>query len=408
MRDGGCNGSATSAANRERGAVLLLALILTTTFALMAWSLLASSDFAARARTGGAAQEQAERAAASGIEWAAAAALDGSLVDGRTSLALADGSQVEVVVATSSSPQVVAHARCRGAEVAFAADLRLQAGAPLPYALVVYGSASRLSQDVAVSGSAWIGGVPPFFAGMTGVLGMDGDLQLVTTTAIDAAAVNQVSGRTLYGQRAWDPPVVDTTPFATMLSGAVKVTRYLGSQTISNQTIDGIVIADLEAGQTLLLRNTTINGTLVVRSLLTGILGTGLGLLGGGGVSVQSSTSTTGGTGVGTVPPSIRLAGASSIGGGTAWTGNLAILAADCMLDAPASTGSTIRGVAIVKSLDAIKNVAVTGQLVLLDSITSTSGTFTVTRPSAFVPDTPLGVTWPGTKAVRIDWRGRQ
>lgn len=391
MRDGWCK--ASSAADRERGAVLLLALILTTTFALMAWSLLASSDFAARARLGGAAQEQAERAAASGIEWAAAAALDGSLADGRTSWTLADGSQVAVVVATASSPQVVARARCRGAEVAFGADLRLQSGAPLPHALVAYGSANKLSQDVAVSGSAWLGGVPPFFAGMVGALGMDGDLQLVTTTAVEAAAVKHLSGRTYYGQRAWDPPVVDTTPFATMLSGDVKVSRYVGGQTISGVTLDGIVVADLEAGQTLLLRNTTIQGTLVVRTLLTGVVDTGLGVLGGG---------------VGIVPPSIRLAGASSVGGGTAWTGNLAILAADCMLDAPASTGSTIRGVAVVKTVDTIKNVAVTGQLVLLENITSTSGAFTVTRPPAFVPDTPLGVTWPGTKAVRIAWRGRQ
>lgn len=375
----------------ERGAVLLLALILTTTFALMAWSLLASSDFAARARIGGAVQEQAERAAASGVEWAAASALDGSLADGRTALTLADGSEVAVVVATASSPQVVARARCRGAEVALGADLRTLAGAPLPHALVAYGSDNSLSQDVAVSGSAWIGGVPPFRASMTGALGMDGDLQLVTTTAVAAGAVKHASGRTLYGQRAWGLPTVDTTPFATMVSGAVKVSRYVGGQTIANQTIDGIVIADLEVGQTLLLRDTTINGTLVVRLILGGLVTTGLGLLG-----------------TGTVPPSIRLAGASSIGGGTAWTGNLAILAADCVLDAPASTGSTVRGVVVVDAVDAIKNVAFVGQLVLIENIKSTSGTFTVTRPAVFVPDTPLGVTWPGTKAVRIDWRGRQ
>lgn len=391
MRDGWFK--ASSVRQGERGAVLLLALILTTTFALMAWSLLASSDFAARARLGGAAQEQAERAAASGIEWAAAVALAGSLADGRTSLTLADGSQVVVVVATASSPQVVSRARCRGAEVALGADLRLQSGAPLPYALVAYGSDNRLSQDVAVSGSAWLGGVPPFFAGMAGALGMDGDLQLVTTTAVAAGAVKQVSGRTLYGQRAWSMPTIDTTPFATMVSGAVKVTRYVGSQTISNQTIDGIVVADLEAGQTLLLRSTTINGTLVVRSPLTAILGTGPGSLGQVG---------------GVVLPCVRLAGRSSIGGGTAWTGNLAILASDCQLDASASIDSTIRGVAVVDAVDKLKNVAVVGQLVLLENISSTLPSFTVTRPPEFVPDTPLGVTWPGTKAVRIDWRGRQ
>lgn len=390
----GAVGAASGASvrrTRERGAVLLLALILTTTFALMAWSLLASSDFAARARIGGAVQEQAERAAASGVEWAASLALDGSLADGRSALTLADGSEVAVVVATASSPQVIARARCRGAEVALGADLRTLAGAPLPHAFVAYGSDNKFSQNFAVSGSAWIGGVPPFFANMTGVLGMDGDLQLVTTTAIDAAAVKHTSGRTLYGQQAFALPGIDLTPFATMTSGAVKVSRYVGSQTISGVTLDGIVIADLEAGQTLLLRNTTINGTLVVRLLLGGIVSTGLGLLG-----------------IGSVPPSIRLAGASSIGGGTAWTGNLAILAADCMLDAPASTGSTVRGVAILKTLDTAKSVDFVGQLVLLENVTSTTGLCTVTRPAAFVPDTPLGVTWPGTKAVRIDWRGRQ
>jgi hypothetical protein len=308
-------------------------------------------------------------------------------------MTLADGSQIAVVVAMASSPQVVARARCRGAEVAFGADLRLQSGAPLPYALVAYGNANMLSHDVAVAGSAWLGGVPPFFAGMTGALGMDGDLQLVTTTAVAATAVKQVSGRTLYGQRAWSLPSIDTTPFATMTSGAVKVTRYVGSQTIANETIDGIVVANLEAGQTLRLRDTTINGTLVVRSPVTAALGSKLGSLGQIG---------------GILLPSVRLAGRSSIGGGTAWTGNLAILAPECVLDAPASNDSSIRGVAVVDAVDKIKNVAVVGQLVLLENIKSTLNSLTVTRPSAFVPDTPLGVTWPGTEAVRIDWRGRQ
>ena len=54
------------------------------------------------------------------------------------------------------------------------------------------------------------------------------------------------------------------------------------------------------------------------------------------------------------------------------------------------------------------KSLAVTGQLVLLGAITSTAGALTVTRPPAFEPETPVGVTWPGTAAVRIDWRGRQ
>ena len=106
--------------------------------------------------------------------------------------------------------------------------------------------------------------------------------------------------------------------------------------------------------------------------------------------------------------PCVRLAGRSSIGGGTAWTGNLAILAPECVLDAPASIDSTIRGVAVVDAVVAIKNVAVVGQLVLLENVESTSGAFSVTRSPEFVPDTPLGVSWPGSEAVRIDWRGRQ
>jgi hypothetical protein len=132
---------------------------------------------------------------------------------------------------------------------------------------------------------------------------------------------------------------------------------------------------------------------LVVRSPLTAALGNGLGSLGQIG---------------GVVLPCVRLAGRTSVGGGTAWTGNLAILAPEAILDAPAAIECTIRGVAVVDAVDAIKNVAVVGQLVLLENVKSTSGTFSVTRPPEFVPDTPLGVTWPGTEAVRIDWRGRQ
>lgn len=104
----------------------------------------------------------------------------------------------------------------------------------------------------------------------------------------------------------------------------------------------------------------------------------------------------------------MRLQGASQVGGGTAWTGNLAVLAPDCTLDAPASTGSTLGGVVLVQKVATLQSVVVTGQLVVTGTLEADAASLSVTRPGTFVPDTPLGITWPGTAAVRLDWRGPQ
>lgn len=386
MRDGWFK--ASSVRQGERGAVLLLALILTTTFALLAWSLLASSDFAARARLGGAAQEQAERAAASGIEWAAAVALAGSLVDGSTSMTLADGSQIAVVVAMASSPQVVARARCRGAEVAFCADLRPGSGAPLPYALATFGRSTELILNATVNGSVYLSGSPTFRFGL-GRLSLAGDL-FVTASAIDGSRLLQTSGTTRTSFPALPEPVIDLSPFAEMRSGAVPVTRYSRSTTLRNLSLTGIVVVDLEVGQTLRLQDTTIDGTLVVRKFAFGRLGQANGLMS-----------------LGLPPAYVRLHGASKIRGGTAWTGNLALLAPACDVAIGDPKNMTLSGVLLAYSTSQLRNLVIEGQLVVLDQLSALHG-LVVTRPRDFVPDTPLGITWPGTQAVRIDWRGRQ
>lgn len=370
--------------------MLILALVLVATFGLLAWSLLASTDLAGRARGAALAQQQAERAAASGVEWAAAKLLAGDLDEGRTDLVLDCGSELQVLFSRTGSPQVLARARSQGAEFTVGADLRTEAGAPLPYALAVFGSSLSLHHDVVVSGSAYLAGDPPIATGATGKLGIAGDL-LLTAAAIDASRVRQTTGATSFSVEALAKPVVDLTPFGTLTSGAVPVLRYSGPTTLSGQTLTGLVVVDLEVGQTLLLRNTTIDGTLVVRTFSAGLLGVGGGLLG-----------------TGVLPAVVRLQGSSQVGGGTAWTGNLALLAPDCTLDGPASNGSTLRGVVLVQSAESLKKVDVTGQLVVFGMIEGDAAGLTVTRPDTFVPDTPLGITWPGSAAVRLDWRGPQ
>lgn len=365
----------------ERGAILVLVLMVTVGLGLLGLALAASTETAVRSLGNARALDRAERAAASGVEWAAAAALANGFVDADRAFT-SDGAYVVVALRTAATPQVTSRAVCDGAAVTLRADLEAQPGAPLPFALASFATQSVFDQRVDVEGSAYFGETPRPIGSGSGTLHLAGDLYLVTTTTLASGLVAHSRGATRYGTARIDAPA--SSPDAVAGAGGVPVTRFVGSTEIRNRTISGLVVADLDLGQRLTIRDSVIEGTLVVRVLISGLLGLGL------------------------LPPDVCLAGTTTITGGTAATGNLAILGPGCDLSTSGSTGSVVAGVTLVRSGQGLAGVTFRGQLLTLRGTTSSAGPWRVERPAEFVPVVPLGVQWPGPATVRIRWCDRQ
>src|SRR5687768_15235622 len=290
----------------ERGAALLLALVLCVVLTSLGLSVLAARDSSTRVRSAVTARDRAARLAASGLEWAAAWVMDRGSVATTVTLALGTNRQVRVQVQPASTPQALAEGTCQGAVVRVAANLESKQGAPLPFAYASFDMSNRFEDPVTVKGSAWFEEpFSPITASSGGRLEMHGDLYLRTSSAPASGSVLQVSGATRYSQPALGAPATDVSPFASMTSGAVPVVHYSGTTTIRDRTITGVVDVALGLLDRLTIENVTIQGTLVVRR--TGLL---------------SSLS---------YPP-VELRGNVNITGGTATTGNLAILAPLCEL----------------------------------------------------------------------------
>jgi hypothetical protein len=352
----------------------------------LSFTLMATHEGARRAIDAGDDAERAERAAAAGIEWAAARVVGKGVADATTTIDLGDGASVVVDLDNTSPPHATAEGRFRGAAVTLAADFTIVDGAPLPYALASLDGSSRLDHVVTVIGSAYFGAPSaPIDARSDGSLAMYGDLELVAGTAPSASLVTHFQGTTRVGVSACAAPVVDTRPFETMTSGAVPVRRYSGSTELTG-ILDGVIVVTLDAAQTLTIRDATINGTVVVTPALD--------LLGKGGL-----------LGTGLLPPLVRIRGATTIQGGTAVTGNLALLA-ECELEVSSTAGASVTGVTLVDHLSQLSPITFRGQLVTLHNVDRTSGPFTVERPNGFAPQTPIGIRWPGPSSVRVKWLG--
>lgn len=369
----------------QDGAILLVVLILAVTFALLGIALTSTVEVSVRARSNADAIARADRAAVSGVEWAAAAVMTAGMFDADRTLSLDAGTRAVVSIRVSRAPQVVSAGRCNGAEVTIGADLQLTDGAPLPFAYASFNAQSRFDHSVTVNGSAYFGdSVRPLATGLV-PLAMNGDLFLHTSNVLAAGVVTHLSGVNRYGVARLDEPGVSMAPYLALPGDDVPVYRYTGSTEIANRTVNGVIIVDLDLGllQHLTLRDAVINGTIVVRGLLP-LLPLGL------------------------TTPEVRIVGATTINGGTARTGNLALLAPDADLKAGSSTGSVVSGVTFVKQCEAMRLVTFEGQLLTKQATVSTSGPYLIDRPAEFRPDVPLGVDWPGPASVRIVWRGRQ
>lgn len=363
--------------------------MLSTTFSLLALALLASSDTAERVQRSTGESERAELAAASGVEWAVALAMPAGPVDTRQTVELVPGVSITVDSAGGRTPPLKGTGSCQGVAVTLGADVESRAG-PLPYAFASFGGSAGCDNDVRFVGPVYFAEPKgPITAGSRGKIDVnDGDAFLVSTTPLTSNQLDINGNKINYGVTPIARPTVDTTPYATMVSGGVPVVRYAGTTTIFRQTLTGIVIVELALLQSLTIDDSVINGTLVVRSPLGDAIGNG---------TAPGSKVTA---------PQIRFVNSATINGGTATTGNLALLAPGCLLVSSLSGGSEVTGVSFVWGCGAMDSTLFTGQLATTTTW-DTLKTFDVERPTAFVPSTPIGIVW-SVSFSRTKWLGRQ
>lgn len=392
-RDGIRTAGPTGRRHAERGGILLLALVLSTTFGLLALAALASADMSLRVQQSSGEAERARRAAASGIEWAAAVAMASDTFLVKRTVVLTDGVSVTIEADSTSTPQLKSTGTCEGVAFTFGANVRRKSGPPLPYVFASFGGQAVCGKDAQFKDGPVYFAEPtgPITAGSRGRIDVTkGDAFLVSSKALTTAQLRVDAGQVIhYGVSPIGQPTVDTTPYITMASGAVPVTRYLGSTTLYKQAITGIVVVELAALQTLTIEDTKIFGTLVVRSP--------------GGDAIGSGTV----PGVKLTAPVVRLRGTVTIEGGTATTGNLALLAPGCILLADTAGSKDLNGVTFVWACGEMKDIKALGQFVTTTSWDSTEN-FEVKRPAGYVPSTPIGISWPGGSSLRIEWLGKQ
>ncbi len=364
--------------------ILVVVLILAVTFSALSVALLSTAEMSLRVQGNGQDLERAERAARSGVEWAAAIVKSGGIADVSRRAELTPGVVVAAQVRSAQTPNLLGGGSAYGAVVRVGADATVEA-APFPHALLSFSDKSTFTDEMTVVGSAYFGETssPPAFSAARPAQ-MGGDLELVTTAALAAGRVVHKSGATLYGVTALTTPPWNTLPFTLGVGWTVPVTTYTGTTTVSGKTLSGIVVVNLLLGQTLTLDNCTITGTLVVPCLyppLTELLGV----------------------------PTIQVNGSVQVRGGSADTGNLAILAPGCTLVGIRNGNAVIEGVTYVREAKTLDGTTFRGQLMTRLGITSSSaGAFRVERPDTFVPSVPVGITWTGASGVRLTWRGRQ
>ncbi len=366
------------AAATQRGAALLLALVLTVSLSMLALSVLASRDMAVVVADHAEARARARHAAASGIEWATAVVMDQGFTAQSRKLVLADGDEVAVTVDPVATPQVVAKGTCDGVEVRLGADVDA-IDPPAPgYAWVSLSGVTTVNHTVSVLGSAYLGALlMPVSTLSRGTLAMHGNLDLTAAALLDTSVVTHVSGTTQCSVAAITAPTIDTAAFPSSTTGGVSVTTFTGDTTLADTTQNGILLVTLAAGQTLTLDTVTINGTIVVTAPDSALL-----------------------------RPMVHVLATCTINGGTALTGNLALLAPTCALKGKTSNSSLVAGVSFVYRIEDMNSATFRGQLITQNNMQSTAGDYTIERPVGFVPSTPLGITWPGTPKYRIGWRG--
>jgi hypothetical protein len=366
--------------------VLIVALILATLFSALAWSLVTTTEIAVRSQGATLLLSRAERAAQSGIEWAAADIARNGERSATTVVPIATGTSATVTITPGASPNVSSRGVADRVSLTLVANVAARRQ-PFPYTVASFGGSSALQRPLISDG-------PVYFANSGNPINLQqsrkpsqgpalilrGDLDLVTTVPLPDGMVNhQNSGKTNLGVPSMAKPIVDTTSFLTMTGGAVPVHHYTGTTTLRNVDLVGIVVIRQGSSDSILIQNSTIRGTLVVHPTYT--------------------------PGNDTATP-IDLRGNVSIVGGTARTGNLAVLAPDGALKSEFGSSIDLRGVVYSAGLNDATATQVTGML--LTNKISTLADLPVVVPSGWVEDLRLGLTLPSPRgSVGIEWLGR-
>ncbi len=362
----------TSGRNQS-GTVLLVVLLLSTTMSLLAISLLQTSEISIRARATAFDLERAERAAASGVEWATAwieAQGSGAHVQ---NVRLGEGYGARVEIVAGASPNVISEGRVGGVAVVLEADVTRSFPAP-GYAFMSFNGSNELDAPFNVIGRAYLGRASePIKNNSREPMDVDGDLDFVISPTIDPKLIQQRNGAIQYDVSPIAEPVVDTFLFETM--PGVTVHRYSGTTQISNVTLDGVVLVTLGGGEELRISNATINGAIVVHPP-TGA---------GGHPHVVIDT--------------------CLIQPGPAELGNLAFLGPEIGLELK---DSTVQGVVFALEATEAENSVIEGMLLVRDKVKKAKAQLTVNRDGSFIPNVLGGVTWPGLPIMKVDWLGRR
>lgn len=369
-----------AARHGERGAILLVVLIVSVTVSLLAMALVSTAEVALRADANADELDRAERGARSGVEWAAARAKQsGPLTTFAGSTTLATGVLVRAQVNLLGSPRLIGRGTCQGVVVEVTADTQ-EVEPTRPYAFMSFKDTNQPTRPLAIDGMAYLG-EPNTPLKASSVLEMTNDLDLVTTTALTAGQDVRTGGVINYGVASIAVPAWNTMPYSVAGNWTVPYRTVSGNTTLTDQTITGILVANLGGGQKLKLDNVVLNGTIIVPLLyppLLEILGT----------------------------PTLELKD-TTITGGTAETGNLAILAPGCLLTQTGAKATSVSGVVYVREMDGLGKFTASGKVLVRKAILDAGADVAFHRAATFVPDVPVGIDWGGNR-IMIRWIGRR
>lgn len=370
----------------QRGAVLLVALILAATVAVLSLQLLADTELTVRSLAAGERQAQAEWAAQSGVEWALARIAAGGETAVTAVVPIAADTEARVQVVPGGNPNVIAEGRAGGAAVTVRANA-VRVPKPFPYRFACFAGTSSFVRPTTLEGPAYFAEpsqpISTVGSGTGATLLVNGNVDLRTATAPPAGYISHTAGQTRVGQAGLPPPVWNTAAFLGLTSGAVLVHRYSGSPWIKNRTLDGIVLVEVGFNDGLTLENTVINGTVVIHAPYT----------------------------ANPMPKPANnwlwFRGNVTINGGTAWTGNLAVLAPDCEVGFQTSPNVSLHGVTYVGRFTKTDGLQATGMVLTRADFNGTNQ-FRLSVPPGWTPQLPLGLTLPDVIGWQVEWLGRQ
>ncbi|MBK9385803.1 MAG: hypothetical protein IPN34_13415 [Planctomycetes bacterium] len=324
----------------ERGAILMLAVMLGGLLAALTLSLLAVSSFEARGSANAESASAARRLARAGVEIAAARWQAGAHAAHSERIALGPDQEIGLDLDPMRSPSVRVVARSGSARCSLEAEIRLDS-LLREHALAVFGSGSTFAAPTIIQGSAYFAAREQPFEGEP-QLDLSGDLELTGAgLALPGVRFAHV-GRLLASRRVAELPQLDLAALQAELERrAIPVQRLEGGGTWKDLRFEGVLLVELERDQELVLENLVLDGALVAHAV--------------GLTAEQLATET--------AHARVVLRGASRLRARTELLGSLA-LAAPCIEWRLSGAGTTqIEGLALVGVARDLHDLEIRGAL---------------------------------------------